>query len=289
MGLWEGPGRIFSSSRFSTALWIPCGIVFGAFWGALGTMSASVGTKNTIRNQYQFEFLVDFGVPWERFWVPFGHLFGHGCESENNAGAYTGARFSRFRGVGIGPFWRPCANVVLRDLFWKDLNQFRSLWDAIWAPISRKTRTVLRRSAPQSRTCMETDANGWKRMETVRKPSQGGCQSLSKRQGIWLDLLYIAQLPSATPPPCQECRPRANPLVCFISNVPMFYWKNAFPNAHQWAVTLRTFFGQYAPGIDDKSDQMARKWAKNRSLEVSWGRVEGSWSPAGPKTPPDAF
>ena len=49
MGLWEGPGRIFSSSRFSTALRIPCGIVFGAFWGALGTMSAvRVETERTV-------------------------------------------------------------------------------------------------------------------------------------------------------------------------------------------------------------------------------------------------
>ena len=51
-----------------------------------------------------FEFLVDLWVPWERFWEAFEHLFAHGCESQNNAGAYTGARFSRFRGVGIGPF-----------------------------------------------------------------------------------------------------------------------------------------------------------------------------------------
>ena len=31
------------------------------------------------------------------------------------------------------------------------------------------------------------------------------------------------------------------------------------------------------------------KWCQNRGLEVSWGRVGGSWSPAGPKTHPDAF
>ena len=27
--------------------------------------------------------LGDFRVSWGRFWEPFGHLFGHGCESEN--------------------------------------------------------------------------------------------------------------------------------------------------------------------------------------------------------------
>ena len=76
-------------------------------------------------NTVLFEILVDFRVPWERFWELFGHLFGHGCESENSAGACTGARFSRFMGVGIGPFGEPCANVVLRDFFYEDLNQFR--------------------------------------------------------------------------------------------------------------------------------------------------------------------
>ena len=50
------------------------------------------------------QFFVDFKVPWGRFRKPFGHLFGHACESENNAGACMGARLSRFRGVGIGSF-----------------------------------------------------------------------------------------------------------------------------------------------------------------------------------------
>ena len=55
-------------------------------------------------NTVLFEFLVDFGVPWERFWELFGHLFGHGCESENSAGAYTGARFSRITGGRLRSF-----------------------------------------------------------------------------------------------------------------------------------------------------------------------------------------
>ena len=32
------------------------------------------------------------------FWEPFGQFFGHGCESENSAGACMGARFSMFMG-----------------------------------------------------------------------------------------------------------------------------------------------------------------------------------------------
>ena len=49
------------------------------------------------------------------------------------------------------------------------------------ASISRKTRSVLRRSAPQSRTCMEI----------ALKSDHAGGQSQSKRQGISLDLLYM--------------------------------------------------------------------------------------------------
>ena len=45
-----------------------------------------------------FQFLGDFRVSWGRFLEPFGHLFGHGCESENSVGAGTGGRFSRFMG-----------------------------------------------------------------------------------------------------------------------------------------------------------------------------------------------
>ena len=86
MGLWEGPGRIFSSSRFSTALWIPCGIVFGAFWGALGAMSASVGTKNTIRNQYQFEVFCRTQFCFS-FWSTLGSL---GCAFGNLLYIFSG-------------------------------------------------------------------------------------------------------------------------------------------------------------------------------------------------------
>ena len=53
-----------------------------------------------------FEILVDFKVPWGRFFESFGHLFGHGCESEDSAGACTGARFSRFMGVRDRSFLR---------------------------------------------------------------------------------------------------------------------------------------------------------------------------------------
>ena len=59
MGLWEGPGGIFSSSRFSTALRVAFGHVFGGFWGALETILASLGTKNMIRNRHQFEAFVE--------------------------------------------------------------------------------------------------------------------------------------------------------------------------------------------------------------------------------------
>ena len=48
---WE---NLFVESVLDRTL-VPVGTVFGAYWGALGTMSASVGTTNTIRNQYQFE------------------------------------------------------------------------------------------------------------------------------------------------------------------------------------------------------------------------------------------
>ena len=83
-------------------------VSWGRFWEPFGHLFGhGCESENVfLLNTVLFEFLVDFRVSWGSVWEPFGHLFGHGCESENSAGACTGARFSRFMGGRVRSFLR---------------------------------------------------------------------------------------------------------------------------------------------------------------------------------------
>ena len=142
MGLWEGPGGIFSSSRFSIALWIPSGYIFAAFWGALEPMSASLGTKNMTRNWYQFAAFCR-----ARFCLSFWSAFG----SLGNVGSLLDRFSGRLSGTVSGPpFWvnfQIFGRTVLDQLgdnFWlsfqglntacESLSISTSLWKSTVAP-----------------------------------------------------------------------------------------------------------------------------------------------------------
>ena len=72
-------------------------------------------------------------------------------------------------------------------------------------------------------------------------------------------------------------RPRANRLACFISNVPMFFWKNAFPNAHQWAGTLRFFL----ENIYQEATTNQTRWHANEQKIVVWRCLGAVWGGLG--------
>ena len=65
-------GNLFVESVLDRTL-DPCFACFGAFWGALGTISAPWGTKNITRNRYQFEVLCCTRFCWS-FWSTLGSL-----------------------------------------------------------------------------------------------------------------------------------------------------------------------------------------------------------------------
>ena len=165
-------GNLFVESVLDRTLdpFLTC---FGAFGGALGTISASLGTKNITRNRYQFEVLC-----WTRFCLSFwstlgslGSAFGSFLDIFSDMAAkvrtvLAPARELDFQGLGASgsvlfeslartSFWETSFERI-----WTNLNRFGG---PLWHPFRQKTRSVLRRSAPQSRTCMETVANGRER------------------------------------------------------------------------------------------------------------------------------
>ena len=186
-------GNLFVESVLDRTLdrFLTC---FGAFGWALETISASLGAKNITQNRYQFEVLC-----WTRFclsfWSTLGSLesaFGSFLDIFSGMAAKVKTVLALARRLdfqGLGPSGSVLFEGLARTSFWEtsfericiDLGRFgrpfghpfRETLGPFWDGAHRNREPV------------------WKRMRTVRKPSQGGCQSLSKRQGIWLDLLYI--------------------------------------------------------------------------------------------------
>ena len=175
--LQQGPlgrswGNLFVESVLDRTLdpFLTC---FGAFWGALGTISASLGTKNITRNRYQFEVLC-----WTRFCLSFwstlgflGNVFGSFLSIFSGMAAkvktvLAPARELDFQGLGASgsvlfeglartSFWetsfkRICANL---NRFGRPFGHpFREKLGPFWDGAHRNREPVWKR--------METAANG---------------------------------------------------------------------------------------------------------------------------------